>query len=63
MTLKSDVKFEEKLTCAFKNDTRNLAKFKRRKNSDFILTKSKRKFETSGSTRYSEKTLCYLGNE
>ena len=37
MTLKSDAKFEEKLTCAFKNDMRNLANFHRLKNSDFIL--------------------------
>ena len=36
MALKIDVKFEEKLTCAFKNDMRNLANFRRLKNSDFI---------------------------
>ena len=27
MTLKSDAKFEEKLTCGLKNDVRNLADF------------------------------------
>ena len=27
MTLKNDAKFEEELTCALKNDVRNLAKF------------------------------------
>ena len=27
MTLNIDAKFERKLTCAFKNDTRNLANF------------------------------------
>ena len=27
MTLKSDAKFEEKLTCSLENDTRNLANF------------------------------------
>ena len=27
MTLKSDAKFEEKLTCGLKNDVRNLANF------------------------------------
>ena len=27
MTLKSDVKFEEKLTCGLENDMRNLANF------------------------------------
>ena len=37
MALKIDAKFEVKLTCAFKNDMRNLANFHRLKNSDFIL--------------------------
>ena len=37
MALNIDVKFEGKLTCAFKNDMRNLANFHRLKNSDFIL--------------------------
>ena len=37
MILKSDSKFEGKLTCAFKNDMRNLENFHRLKNSDFIL--------------------------
>ena len=37
MTLKSDEKFEDKLTCGFKNDMRNLANFRRLKNSGFIL--------------------------
>ena len=37
MTLRSDAKFEEKLTCALKNDVRNLAYFHRLKNNDFIL--------------------------
>ena len=32
-----DAKFEGTLTCAFKNDMRNLANFHRLKNSDFIL--------------------------
>ena len=31
MTLKSDAKFEEKLTCAFKNDMRNLGNLHRLK--------------------------------
>ena len=34
---KIDAKFEGKLTCAFKNDMKNLANFHRLKNSDFIL--------------------------
>ena len=37
MTLKIDVKFEGKLTCAFQNDMKNLTNFHRLKNSDFIL--------------------------
>ena len=37
MALKVDAKFEGKLTCAFKNDMRNLVNFHRFKNSDFIL--------------------------
>ena len=37
MALKIDTKFEGKLTCAFKNDMKNLANFHRLKNSDFIL--------------------------
>ena len=34
---KINAKFEGKLTCAFKNDMRNLANFQNIKNSDFIL--------------------------
>ena len=37
MALKTDAKFEGKLTCAFKNGMKNLANFHRLKNSDFIL--------------------------
>ena len=37
MALKIDSKFEGKLTCAFKNEMRNLAHFHMLKNSDFIL--------------------------
>ena len=39
MALETDAKFEGKLTCAFKNDMRNLANFHRVKNSNFILEK------------------------
>ena len=35
--LKIGTKFEGKLTCAFKNGTRNLVYFDRLKNNDFIL--------------------------
>ena len=37
IALNIDAKSEGKLTCAFKNDMRNLAKFHRLKNSDFIF--------------------------
>ena len=37
MALKIHAKFEGKLTCAFRNDMRNLANFHRLKNIDFIL--------------------------
>ena len=37
MALKTDAKFEGKLTCAFKRDMMNIANFHRLKNSDFIL--------------------------
>ena len=37
MILKIDSKYEGKLTCAFKNDMKNLANFHRLKNSDLIL--------------------------
>ena len=37
MAQKIDAKFEGKLTCAFKNNMRNLANFHRLKNSNFIL--------------------------
>ena len=36
MTLKIDAKFEEKLTCAFQNDMRNLESLHELKNSNFI---------------------------
>ena len=37
MALNIDAKFEGKLTCAFKNDMKNLPNFHRLKNSNFIL--------------------------
>ena len=37
MVLEIDAKFEEKLTSTFQNDIRNLANFRRLKNSDLIL--------------------------
>ena len=41
IALKIDAKFEEKLTCGFKNDMRTLVNFRRLKNSDFIILESK----------------------
>ena len=35
--MKIDAKFKGKLTCAFKNEMRNLANFHRLRNNDFIL--------------------------
>ena len=37
MVLRTDAKFEGKLSFAFKNDVKNMANFHRLKNSDFIL--------------------------
>ena len=37
MTVKGNAKFEEELSCTFKNDMRNLANFYRLENIDFIL--------------------------
>ena len=37
MTLKSDAKFEVKLTCGLENKMENLANFHRLRNYDFIL--------------------------
>ena len=37
MAVRTDARFEGKLTCALKNNMRNLANFHRLKNSDFIL--------------------------
>ena len=37
MALNIDAKFEGKLTCAMKNDMKNMENFHRLNNSDFIL--------------------------
>ena len=65
MELKIDPKFEEKLTCTFQNDMKN---FHRLKNRDFILESrmaelNQIKFETTRSTRCSDKTSFYLENK
>ena len=65
MALKIDTNFTRKLTCAFKNETRDLVNFHRLKNSDFILESKmdsiKIKIETTRSIRCSEKTYFSLG--
>ena len=67
MALKSDAKFEGKLSCAFKNYRENLANFHRLKNSNLILASkmaelNKNKNSTR-TTRCSVKTLFYPGNK
>ena len=47
MALKIDVKFKGKLTCAFKNDMKNLVNFHRLKNSDFILERKNGKTKST----------------
>ena len=37
MVLKIDAKFEGKLTCAFKNEMKNLSNFHRLKNNNLVL--------------------------
>ena len=60
MTPKSDAKFEGKLTCAFKNDMRNLANINRLKSTNFILErkmvelnqyKNSKQLDRAGSVR------------
>ena len=67
MALKIHAKFEGKLTCALKNDMRNLVDFHRLINSDFILeskivelNQNKISEQLDWSTRL---TLFYLGNK
>ena len=69
MALKIDTKFEGKLTCAFKNDMKNLKNSHRLKNRDLILESKMAELNqnidsyiTTRSTRCSVKTLLYLGN-
>ena len=67
MALKIDAKFEGKLTCAFRNDMRNLVNFHRLKNNNFILESKVPELNQSKNSkqldRCSEKTLFYLGNK
>ena len=69
MVLKIDAKFEGKLTCAFKNDIKNLTNLYMLKNSKFILeskmvelNQNKNSYIITRLTRCSVKTLFCLGN-
>ena len=52
MSLKIDVKSEGKLTCAFKNDMRNLANFHGLKNSDLILESKMVELNQNKNSKY-----------
>ena len=58
MVLKVDAKFEGKLTCAFKNDMRNLANFHRLKNSDVILESKIAELNQNKNSRQLTSTRC-----
>ena len=58
MALKVDAKFEGKLTCAFKNDMRNLANFHRLKNSDVILESKMAELNQNKNSRQLTSTRC-----
>ena len=53
MTLKIDANFKGKVTCAFKNDMRNLANVHRLKNSDFILESKMMKLNQNNNSKQS----------
>ena len=64
IALKNDVKFEEKLTSAFKNDMRTLANFHRLKNSDFILESKMVELNQNKNSKqqdqlYAVRSLCF----
>ena len=68
MTLKIVAKFEGKLTCAFKNDIRNLANFHGLKNSDFNLESKMAELNQNKSSKQPDQTdavvwKLYLGNK
>ena len=55
MELRIDAKFKGKLTCAFKNDMRNLANFHRLKNSDFSLESKMPKLNQNKNSKQSHR--------
>ena len=63
MALKIDAKFEGKLTCALKNEMRNLGNFHSLKTSDFILESKMAELNQNKNlkqTECSEKTYFTL---
>ena len=51
MPLKYNAKFKRKLTCAYKNDMKNLANFHRLKNRDFILESKMGEIDQNGDSK------------
>ena len=51
MAVRTDARFEGKLTCALKNDMKNLANFHRLKNSDFILESKMKELNQNQSSK------------
>ena len=64
MAMKIGAKFEGKLTCAFKNDMKNLANFHRLRNSDFILESKMAELSQNKNSKQSDRPdamwkLCF----
>ena len=55
MAMKIGAKFEGKLTCAFKNDMKNLANFHRLRNSDFILESKMAELNQNKNSKQSDR--------
>ena len=51
-------KFEGKLTCAFKNDMKNFAIFRRLKNSDFILESKMTELNQNKNSRQPDRSYA-----
>ena len=58
MKLKIDVKFQGKLTCAFKYDMKNLANFHILKNSDFILESKMAELNQNKNSKQPDQTVA-----
>ena len=63
MAVKGNAKFEEELSCTFKNDMRNLANFYRMENIDFILESKMKLNQNENSKRLDRqdavRELCF----